>query len=173
MTIKTLAAAALAITVAAPASAVPIELDLTFDSVTVTFFGLDDETAGPQAATSFLFVGALDDYSAGDTSLSSNVFSFGNGSLATIGIATDGSFVQGLNFVGALIQLICDGSASVVSCLSQEFDNPQNTNFIRFGPASVEIRPLLAPVPLPAGGLLLLSALAGAAALKRRKKRSA
>jgi hypothetical protein len=40
-------------------------------------------------------------------------------------------------------------------------------------PLSAPKPPLPSPVPLPAGGLLLLSGLAGVAALKRRKERTA
>jgi hypothetical protein len=40
-------------------------------------------------------------------------------------------------------------------------------------PVSAPKPPLPSPVPLPAGGLLLLSGLAGVAALKRRKERTA
>jgi hypothetical protein len=76
MTFKILAAAALAMTMAAPAHAVPVEVDLIIDNLfrtdtttqltsfttIVTLFGLDNGIPGDQAATSFSIRTAFDFY---------------------------------------------------------------------------------------------------------------
>lgn len=51
MNLKAFSDAALAVTMAAPAAAAPIELDFSFDGAKATFFGLDEMLAGVQSAT--------------------------------------------------------------------------------------------------------------------------
>ncbi|MCE8516298.1 VPLPA-CTERM sorting domain-containing protein [Ruegeria pomeroyi] len=166
-----LAAAAFAIAIAAPLSAAPIKLVLSFDGVTASFFGLDDGVTGSQSATSWSFAGVLDTY--GGTSSITNEFVFSSGNLVYVDFYSNAP-VPGTNLGVNFLETI-DCFSSLLDCYSQEFTTPtssQSSIFFRTGTATVTTTPIT-PIPLPAGGVLLLSALAGAALLKRPKKGTA
>jgi hypothetical protein len=169
------ALAAAAVTIlgvsAGSASAVPIELDFSFDGVSGTFFGLDSSVTDIQAATSLNINGKLDTYSAIPAGTFNNAFVFDQGALLSV------SFSLFFVFSG-------DGGSTFLEAfefLDPSFcDDPFCGGMLEFrgslvtassGPVTFTVREI-APIPLPAGGLLMLSGL-GMAALYRRKTRTA
>jgi len=85
MTVKTrIGAAALALTLAAPAFAVPIDLDFEFGNISGTLFGLDNAD-GLSAATGLQLTGEFDTYNVSSTqSAQFNSFLFGGGELQNV-----------------------------------------------------------------------------------------
>ena len=176
MTIKTVfTAAAIALTLAAPARAAPIELDFAFGSTTGTFFGLDNEEAS-SIATSFDIMGPPGTFLDKEVStfVNNRNFFFSNGDL--IGGIFDFGFTDpnnlddtisvGLNFNQTSL---IDGTARFEfirlpsSSLGQVRDQATTATF-----TTRLVNP--APVPLPAGGVLLLTALGGIGLWGRRTK---
>ena len=167
----TFAAAALALAMAAPAAAVPVNLDFSFGAVSGTFFGLDDEVVGTQSATSFDFNGAFDVYSGLiPDAIAINSFEFTDGDLTFADFSED-PFALGNNGTGFLDSLSFFNLAGEILGSASETDLLFNS-IGSAGPATFTATPVNA-VPLPAGGLLLLTGLTGVAGLKRRKKRAA
>ena len=186
MTFKTLAAAALAMTMAAPALAVPVEVDFnivdvnTSTPIKVTFFGLDNGTTARQAATAMRVVGRYDVY--GPYSLTgrdvreNSFFFFPDGTLVDTRFDYFLGFIgnnardrDGVKGTGALFpEFLCNADVGGSICIWEEWsDNISPGVFYGNGDAEIIVREIVAPVPLPAGGVLLFSALAGVAALKR------
>jgi hypothetical protein len=191
MTFKTLAAAALALTMAAPALALPVEVDFnivdfnTSTPIKVTFFGLDNGTTERQAATAIRVVGRYDVYGphslTGLTSVRENsFFFFPDGTLVDARFDLNGGFNgnnardrDGVKGTAAILaSLVCNADVGGI-CNWNESSNIFPGNYYGFGDAEIIVREVVAPVPLPAGGVLLFSALAGVAALKRRKTAAA
>jgi hypothetical protein len=181
MTFKTLATAAcIALSSATASLAAPINLDFTVGDVSGTFYGLDDAifSPTPQSATSFdLFTPIATWTGVNSSSFGDNSFVFSKSGLLSYNFYSrfpanilDDTFSVLLLSIDVLndpaggypyfTALTGDGEGSNVA-----YD--QEISFANF-----TISPI-SPVPLPAGGLLLLSGLAGVAALKRRKKRTA
>ncbi|MEP3637994.1 MAG: VPLPA-CTERM sorting domain-containing protein [Paracoccaceae bacterium] len=172
MTMKTIfAAAAFALAMAAPAVAVPINLDFSFGAVSGKFFGLDDEVVGTQSATSFDFNGAFDVYSGliPDV-IAINSFEFTDGDLTFADFSED-PFALGNNGTGFLDSLSFFNLAGEILGSASETDLVFNS-IGSTGTATFTATPV-SSVPLPAGGLFLLTGLAGVAAVKRRKKPAA
>lgn len=166
MNIKSLlAAAVLGLVTAAPVQAVPVNLDFMLSGRTGTFFGLDDAD-GVSSASSVIYNGLEDSYLFLPVGSVSNAFTFSAGSLTDIAFS----------FVGPVIGDEVDGildnfDCSIDSCTSRERTIPFGaiTIFTYSGPVFA-IRPVNT-VPLPAGGVLLISGFIGLAGLIRRKRR--
>ncbi|MDA8586719.1 VPLPA-CTERM sorting domain-containing protein [Rhodobacteraceae bacterium] len=167
MTLKTLAAAlCLSMATATTGFAAPINLDFEFRGATGTFFGLDDAD-GDSSATSFdLFFEPSTFSTVRTTDAERNSFRFEGGDLITANFRIDFDDgvvfdpVSGTDLTNIFIET--GFRSEVVSSAAAA----------RLGVGTFTISPVSA-VPLPAGGLLLLSGLGGVAALKRRKKRAA
>jgi hypothetical protein len=172
MTFKTLATAAcIALSSATASLAAPINLDFTFGAATGTFYGLNDEDGSSQATSFDLAIGS-DFWTAVSTSGGgTNVFTF------LAGVLTSVNFDK--------LPVISSNSSPDVILYDIFFStNDGQNSWIEYGEFAIDssnegteqvsytISPL-SPVPLPAGGFLLLSGLAGVVALKRRKKRTA
>lgn len=166
-------AAAVALATASPIAAAPINLDFSFDGVSGTFFGLDDAVAGAQMASSFDFFGIFDQYLDVEISpFATNSFTF---DVSTGGLSAVVAFVRddvnGASGEGKLDQLQLSGGPTEFIGSALEFG--LGTSFdLHFGVPVITTSPVSA-VPLPAGGLLLLSGFVGVAGLKRRNKRAA
>jgi hypothetical protein len=178
MTFKTLATAAcIAFSSATASYAAPINLDFTVGGVSGTFYGLDDAIFSSQSATSF------------DLTTPNSIWT---------GVSTSGAIFNYFEFwtdgLSDFDFLIRDQVSVVYSPSYLELNEFEvvNSGWRTYGPflgaaeggatltrwgygiayENFTISPI-SPVPLPAGGLLLLSGLAGVVALKRRKKRTA
>lgn len=182
MKLTTLAAAAVAFLSAAPAGAARIDLELEFSTVKVTFFGLDDAVTTPQPAKAYEFVGIGDTYNVALLSpLRFNEFVFDSSGLSSV------SFDDVTSRFGPNRR---DVSLATLSCVTFEvtFQSGNHCTFVEVfnvfdstgqvintgeffgsGTSTATILPP-SPIPLPAGGILLLTGLAGVAALKRRRK---
>jgi hypothetical protein len=176
MTFKTLAAAALAMTMAAPALAVPVEVDLIIDPVgsdsmtTLTLFGLDNGISGDQVATSFSIQTAFDFYGPFayinyESFLTVNSFTFipdGNfafDNLVLVRFEVIG-FMPGNNdapnFNREIYRINCNGDEGGIACfygetalvVTPEGNIGGTSDYIGF--ADVVVREVVAPVPLPA-----------------------
>ncbi len=170
MTMKTLlGAAALASTTASPLAAVPINLDFSFGGVSGTFYGLDNAD-GVAAATSLDFAGLADDYIGIDlTRASSNAFGFADGALISVDIVIIGNQV-GTAGTGSFGHIYSTPSFGYLTSVSSESSRGPLSGLLEADGRTTFTQQPLSAVPLPAGGLLLLSGLAGIAGLKRRKK---
>lgn len=171
MTIKTLlGAAALATTTAFTATAAPINLVFSFDGVMGTFYGLDDQLTGNQAASSFDLVGQLDTYTGvDDPLLTVNNFLFISGTLDAAFFHLNSSALGDFGIAELFIFEITSGPGGRRD--GRVFELGPRGMFLEGGIAFSQ-QPV-APVPLPAAAVLLLSGLAGVAGLKRRKKHTA
>ena len=180
MTFKTLATAAcIAFSSATASSAAPINLDFTVGGVSGTFYGLDDEIGGYQSASSFDLTTPIAIW----TGLSAseaiyNRFGFSQFGLIYFDFYIVPNELDDTEVLGYLVDF----------SVTQLFNDPAVSRFLSYfvftgddtiddfrqtvAVANFTISPI-SPVPLPAGGLLLLSGLAGVVALKRRKKRTA
>jgi hypothetical protein len=176
MTLKTLATAAcIALSSATASYAVPINLDFTLGDASGTFYGLDDDKGINQSATSFDFITPSSFWTAVRISdlyfeFDFNQFDFSpSGELVFVWAKFRGSL---LSYPSAPFDVIesfdlYGGLGFNVQTRLEVFESD-----VRWAWSAFSITPI-SPVPLPAGGLLLLSGLAGVAALKRRKKRTA
>lgn len=167
-----LGAAVLASTIASPGAAAPIYLDFTLQGSTGTFYGLDNELVGKQTASSWDWSGGYDTYT--NMGMILNGFTFLSGELTDVDFRITG---------------VSDNNLATFRFRGRSFSTPDSSFWSDSDEVSLCGRPgcpdnlwrdlvrteqrLVSPVPLPAGGLLLLSGLAGVAALKRRKKRAA
>lgn len=169
MKYKTLAAAAVAALLAAPVGAAPIDLKLSFDGAEVTFFGLDNADTTSQKATGYSFIGTHSyqvQIGSFENSVNPNSFTFSDvGQLQTVDIFSDPT-AESNDQLGMLFELSC----KTTFCSAIEVNNEPPETFFWGGGITVGPLPTVTPVPLPAGGVLLMTALAGFAALKRRKK---
>jgi hypothetical protein len=179
MTFKTLATAAcIALSSATASLAAPINLDFTVGGVSGTFYGLDDEIFFySQAASSF------------DLTTPNSIWT---------GVSTTGAYFNNFVFLSSGLgsfdflisdQGIVDYSTTYLELVAfdvYDLDRGEGRQYLEVAEGGEEytvwgydvalenftISPI-SPVPSPAGGLLLLSGLAGVVALKRRKKRTA
>lgn len=169
MDLKILAASAFAAVMALPVAAAPVDVELSFDGTTVTFFGLNDAIAGPQQATSFNFSGLFDNYSDVGTGMATDhAFVFEQRALTGWMYNVEQTFDPGDSGLYFLAALLCVGGPSDSFCSSIEVGVPFGGNAFARGDSDLVVRPA-APIPLPAGGVLLISAIACATALKRTK----
>ncbi len=170
LTFKTLATAAcIALSSATASFAAPINLDFTLGVASGTFYDLYvDCDLCP--ATSFDLMTPLASWTGVSLSGASiNEFSFSAGTLTSYQIEYLGLSIPSDDTSSVLRSFrTIDNGFLIPDFLDVETD----TLLAEYGPFTYSISPLT-PVPLPAGGLLLLSGLAGVAALKRRKKRAA
>lgn len=168
MSTKTLAAAAfLSLATATASFAAPINLSFDFNDASGTFYGLDDAD-GISAATSLdISIGNRSWVDLDVSDAAPNAFEFLSGAL------TDVNFV----LLGQSVLDAAGTSTFVQYGVSLDFgqivfaDAGLNNDSV-FGNPDFTIAAVSA-VPLPAGGLLLLSGLAAAAGLASRKKRTA
>jgi hypothetical protein len=171
-----LTAAGLALSAAAPATAAPIALDFEFGGVSGTLYGLDDAVAGPQQVTSYDFFGVFDTYSdvsSSSGSILSNEVVFQGGVIFSVSFDHLPFFQFGDANFGVLDEIDLDYSAGQSSIgYAREFDTAIGLASDVAAPVIWSQRQISA-VPLPAGGLLLLTGLARLAAAHRRKKRTA
>lgn len=170
MTLKTLAAAVcLSIAGANTASATPVDFNFSFTDGTNTIKGLieglDSDGLG-QAASAITVFGVADTYVLASSDLISNSFDV-SGSVIDSSTASASGFTDTGSF---FLDFVLQGT---LPFFGADEDSLQSNNQVALVTASsIDFTPVAA-VPLPAGGLLLLSAFGGVAALKRRKKRAA
>lgn len=173
MNLKTFAAAScLSMAMATSAIAAPITLDFAFGGTTGTFYGLDDDDGIVSASSydlsfSSLGGGSFDFTNVSTTQAISNAFQFSGGALLDVDYSEGGAITSDDGAAG-LIKLIVGLNVADVSLL-----DTSTPAFVGVSSNPVFTINPVAAVPLPAGGLLLLSAVGGVAALKRRKKRAA
>ena len=164
MNIKSLlGTAALAFALSAPVSAAPIELDFSFAAISGTFFGLDNAD-GVSSASSVAFNGGFDSYSFDTSGSVSNQFTFLAGSL------TDMAFlhvdpVVGSGGIAQLTNFVC----LFDNCTTTEQTIPFGAFFDVPGSIPSFAQRTVSSVPLPAGGVLLASAVLALAGFSRRK----
>lgn len=163
MTLKSLAAAAcISLASATTALAATVNVNFTAGEAFGTFYGLDDSD-GISSATSYDLTIGTSVWTAVSPSKSYvNSFTFSSGELTN------------LSFIDESARPADGGSGPLL--YNTTFD--LNSFFIAYARTSLvgEPRYTLDPVsavPLPAGGLLLLTGFGAVAALKRRKKRAA
>ncbi|MCX7568165.1 VPLPA-CTERM sorting domain-containing protein [Sulfitobacter sp. F26169L] len=179
MNIKTLATAAgMSLATATASFAAPLDFDFSFtdgtNTITGLIEGLDSDGIG-QTATQITVVGIIDTYIF--TSFNANYFDVTSGvvDVSTVGVVSASS-VDGETTTGEATSFELGGGfgPGLEECTG---GCPMGLEFTS-GPAGSEIFTAvssvpLPAVPLPAGGLLLLSGLLGVAGLKRRKKSAA
>lgn len=172
MTLKTLAAAAcISFASAATAVAAPVDFNFSFtdgtNTITGLIEGLDSDMLG-QRASAITVDGFYGRYSFATSANSFNFFDVTDSEInvQTVFLSTgdgptaDGVGIGSLSFNGQISQFFLDedlplGAANV-------FAFSQTITFTT-----------VANVPLPAGGVLLLTGLGGAVIFNRRKKRAA
>ncbi|MEP1353251.1 MAG: VPLPA-CTERM sorting domain-containing protein [Tateyamaria sp.] len=164
MTLKSLAAAAcISLASATMAFAASVNVEFSFSGASGTFYGLDD-TAGEDNATSFdLFMGSAA-WTNVDTSLAIiNSFLF------------DATGLIAFDFYMGFTDLPSDLGNDLLRSFAFNNDFGYAVATVRREDSSAphfSVVPVSA-VPLPAGGLFLLTGFGAVAALKRRKKRAA
>ena len=192
MSIKSVfGATALALTLgAAPASAAPVNLELSFggvSGVSVTFLGIDNADGTTQASNFELISPTRTLFSGDATGLAVNSFTFSMGALTDVRFEVSGLMGPNMRIIDVL-SLNGPGINSVFkACEMEDFDPVDGCFFeAEFSLAPIDFAngPVAGPpgegipanptplpaIPVPAGGLLLLSGLAGAFGLLRRKK---
>ncbi|MEM6374208.1 MAG: hypothetical protein AAF727_15740 [Pseudomonadota bacterium] len=173
MTFKSCAAALCLTCLGATAAlAVPVDVTFSFDGVSGTITGFDDATAGLQFASSVTFDGALDSYSFAQPNVNGQAMAvFENGALSLLGLfrpfsgtlsSTDPTLL-GLSVSFSTAQTVATGNAQELAPLNTGISVTTSD-----GALSVAVTAVPA-VPLPAGGILLVTGLFGAAALGRRR----
>lgn len=187
-----IAASVAALMLSVPASAAPVELNFSFDGVSGTFFGLDD-VDGTSSATSVFIDGKLDDYSfsIGPATPDVNTFTFSGGLLTAANFQTtentfgdtNSALFDDFDFIYNDAGLITpEERAGFLFEIEIDTVNPDFAVSTGIGSSvffevvsgetgpSPDPDPDPNPVPLPAGAILLISGIAGFAALRRRRK---
>ena len=168
MTLKALATAAVMTLAATTASfAVPIDFNFSLSDGTNTITGLIEglnRDGSNQQATRITVDGVFDTYVL--SAFFSNSFSVSSGEidLNSVDVISSALGSTGTNSIG----LIWNGSAGSFESIEEAIFTGARLEVA----GNIAFTPVTA-VPLPAGGLLLLSGLVGIAGLKRRKKRAA
>lgn len=85
----------------------------------------------------------------------------------TYNITTAGNTTSDMRWVTQMLSFVATSTSTLLTFAA---GNGGGGGACCYGPALDNVRVELAPVPLPAGGVLLLSGLAGVAALRRRRK---
>ncbi|MBG6212041.1 hypothetical protein IWQ49_006746 [Labrenzia sp. EL_126] len=174
MRFKTIAGAILAIAIATPATSAPVAVDVTFGSYKASIYGLDDSITTYQTASSFELVTPSDTYSCCTNSLTPNLILLDatGGISISIGhhpVNTQGMAKGAAGWLLAFFNMTYTSSMALYSLVEQTPTGPAITITNNTTTATASVRQLTT-VPLPAGGVLLVTALAGAAALNRRRK---
>ncbi len=169
MSIKSItAAAAVALSMAVPANAVPVEIDFFVQSknyVGGTLFGLDNEIAGQQQVT-------MVEWNAGASTFDITATNPPT-SLGFVEFDPTGTFVLNAEVEhGAVVSQFGTQLDWLLRIIGSRNNNSfvlNNGNFTTYGSSGTTIREAVSAVPLPAGAVLLLSGLGGLAVAKRRK----
>lgn len=168
---------------ALPATAVPVEVKLTFTDGALTLFGLDNGTTAEQSATSWLLEGVRRDYDVLDFQRPFNSITFAsNGTLDSLLFGTAPTVTMGfgndtLYFLQCNSDTIPDGSdtCSVVEGQSGQSLSSLGSLGSDFqtsgGLYAATITPVSA-VPLPAGGMLGVTGVLALAGLGWRQRRA-
>lgn len=145
------------VAISTTATSAPIDLDFEFNGVSGTVYGLDNEVSEVQTASHLTYLGRLDTYTVLDFRF--NAFEFASGELFAVRLGFYDGMI-GDNGTGFLGDIELDfGAYSSTSEL-----NVPGEPYINTGAAgnAVYTQVPISPVPLPAGGLLLV---VGAASL--------
>ena len=169
MTLKTLAAAAcISLAGAATASASPVDFNFSFTDGTNTITGLIQGLVSDgtnQSASAITVNGVLDTYTFDSSDFDDNWFDVSGSNI----------IASRVNVLGT--DVVTDGFGTLDLLGSEPFYQLFEVDLIIGIAADTRATTIsytpVSPVPLPAGGILLLSALGGAAALKRWKTRAA
>ncbi len=157
---------------ASAANAAPVALDFEFDGVSGSLFGLDNSITSEQSATSYDFFGFLGTYENITNGFTENRITFNAfGELSAIDFVAGPPVPFGPPGVYLTSLNLQTGSASSIEVSTSlfgfdDFSVPRN------GAANYAVSET-SQVPLPAGGLLLLTGLAAAGGLGYRKERPA
>lgn len=164
MTLKTLAATVCLTLVTATVSfAAPVDLDFSFNGASGTFYGLDDADGSSSATSLDVLVGSRSWVGLDVSGASANTFDFMAGSLTAVNFVLQGPAVLDAAGTSTFVQTGFNLNFGQIVFA----DAGSNDEGIDGNPTFTPT-----PVPLPAGGLLLLSGLVAAAGLTRRKKRA-
>lgn len=172
MTIKkTLAAAVFALATAAPALAVTVDVDFTFDGVTGTFYDINTAD-GVNSATKYDFVGQYGSYLDLPVPAVRNKFEFLDGKLVSIDFYDQSAHSSAGNLLltFSIAGKYDDGFDGNSAELSTAFAVGYSSGVVTLSGVDVYTPPV--PVPLSASALFLLSGFAGVVAFKRLRKKA-